>query len=52
MKRAHRKIVSEPASITQDWNFVFFHIDWAALKRINTAIFNVTKNEPRSAESL
>ena len=41
MKRAHRKIVSEPASITQ-----------AALKRINTAIFNVTKNEPRSAESL
>ena len=33
-------------------SFVFFHIDWAALKRINTAIFNVTKNEPRSAESL
>ena len=39
MKRAQRKIVSEPASITQD----VFHIDQAALKRIYAAFFNIKK---------
>ena len=36
MKRAHRKIVSEPGSIV-------FHIDQAALQRIYAAFFNTKK---------
>ena len=32
-------------------SFVFFHNDWAALKRINIAFFNIKNDDSRTADT-